>query len=409
MIDVHNIKKDFPILSRKVHGLPLTYLDNAATSQKPKQVIDAISNYYLNHNANIHRGIHTLGDESTRMYQEARAKVAGFIGATSPTELVFVRNTTEAINLVMRSWGEVNISKGDVILTTEMEHHSNMVPWQVLAQKKGATLEYISVNEEGLLSTDDFEKKLLLKPKLVAMVHVSNFLGVVNPVKKLIERAHEAGAKVLIDAAQSIPHMKIDVVQMGADFLVFSGHKMMGPMGIGGLWIRKELLDVIEPFLYGGGMIDEVTFSGSTFTSAPDRFDAGTPNVCGAIGLAQAVDYLQNIGMDAIIQHERRLLAYAFQALATVQGLHLFGPTDVSKKGGVIAFTLDGIHAHDVAQILDRQFGVAVRSGHHCVMPLHVKYKVPATTRASFYVYNTESDVDLLVEGLLYAQKILGS
>lgn len=409
MIDVHTIKKDFPILSRKVHDMPLTYLDNAATSQKPKQVIDAISNYYLNHNANIHRGIHTLGDESTRMYQEARALVAGFIGATNPAELVFVRNTTEAINLVMRTWGEANISKGDVILCTEMEHHSNLVPWQILAMKKGATLAYISVDEEGMLSVDDFEKKLLLKPKLIAMVHVSNFLGVVNQVEPLIEKAHAVGAKVLIDAAQSIPHMKIDVVQMGADFLAFSGHKMMGPMGIGGLWVRRELLDVMEPFLYGGGMIDEVAFSGSTFTTVPDKFDAGTPNVCGAIGLAQAVDYLQKIGMDTIIEHERRLLSYAFQALATVRGLRLFGPTDVSKKGGVVAFTLDGIHAHDVAQILDRRFGVAVRSGHHCVMPLHVKYEVPATTRASFYVYNTESDVDLLVEGLFYTQKILGS
>lgn len=407
-LDVQKIKQDFPILARLVNGKPLTYLDNAATSQKPKAVIESLVDYYSNHNANIHRGIHTLGDESTKMYLDSRRVIADFIGAAHSNELIFVRNTTEAINLVMRTWGEKNILEGDVILTTQMEHHSNIVPWQMLALKKGAKLEYVEVDNNGELVIADFEKKLQLQPKLVALVHVSNFLGVVNPVELLIQKAHEAGAKVLVDGAQSAPHMRVNVVKMGVDFFAFSGHKMMGPMGIGGLWIKSEIMSTLEPFLYGGGMIDEVAFSSTTFALPPDRFDAGTPNVAGAIGLKTAVEYLLALDMEAVIEHERKLLDYSLLRLSEIKGLSLFGPTHSSKKGGVVAFTLEGIHAHDVAQILDRTFGVAVRSGHHCVMPLHVKYQVPATTRASFYVYNDEQDVDTLVEGLKQVKKVLG-
>ncbi|OGV92664.1 cysteine desulfurase [Microgenomates group bacterium RIFCSPLOWO2_01_FULL_47_10] len=408
MIDVTKIKQDFPILSRQVNGKPLTYLDNAATSQKPKQVIEAIVNYYSQHNANVHRGIHTLGDEATRLYQQARQTVATFIGATDPNELLFVRNTTEAINLVMQTWGQAAIGKGDVILTTQMEHHSDMVPWQVLAKQKGATVLYVGVKEDGTLAMADYEAKLLQKPKLVAVVHVSNFLGVINPVAEMAEKAHKVGALMLVDAAQSVPHQKIDVQKLGVDFLAFSGHKMMGPMGIGGLWVKKEILATLPPFLYGGGMIDEVTFEGTTYTDVPDRFDAGTPNVAGAVGLAAAVDYLSALGMEAVAQHEKSLMTYALAKLTEIKGLHLFGPIDITQKSGVVAFSLDGIHAHDVAQILDREFGVAVRSGHHCVMPLHVAYGEPATTRASFYVYNDQADVDVLVEGIYAVQKKFG-
>lgn len=408
MIDTQIIKKDFPILNREVNGKPLTYLDNAATSQKPLSVIESISNYYMNHNANVHRGIHTLGDEATRLLYEGRRKIAAFIGSDDPDELVFVRNTTEAINLVMRSWGVDHIEKGDVILTTQMEHHSNLVPWQILVKEKGARLEYVEVDEAGELVMEDLDRKLTMKPKLMAVVQVSNFLGAINPIEEIIKKAHGVGAKVLVDAAQSTPHMKIDVSRLDVDFLAFSGHKMLGPMGIGGLFVKKALLSQMKPFLYGGGMIDEVNFEGSSFAHLPDRFDAGTPNVAGAVGLSGAVDYLEKLGMENVIAHERKLVKYALGRLSEVGGVTLFGPKETEKKGGVVAFTMEGIHAHDVAQLLDRQMGVAVRSGHHCVMPLHVKYGVPATTRASFYIYNDEHDVDTLIEGLLLVKKMLG-
>lgn len=389
MLDVDQIKRDFPILQRQINGQPLVYLDNAATSQKPRQVIEAMVDYYQQHNANVHRGIHTLGDESTRMYQQARKKIAKFIGAGDANELVFVRNTTEGINLVAYSWGTANVSKGDVIVTTEMEHHSNLVPWQELAKRVGARLEYTDM--------EDLDEKLKLKPKLLALVHVSNFLGTINPIREIVSKCKSV--KVLVDGAQAVPHMPVDVRKLGCDFYAFSGHKMYGPMGIGGLWVKREILEDMQPFMTGGGMISEVHKTGTVFADLPDRFDAGTPNVAGAVGLAAAVEYLEKIGMNNVRTHAKELIEYALNKLKSIKGIKIYGPREIERRGGLVAFSVKGIHAHDVAQVLDSE-GIAVRSGHHCTMPMHEKLGISGTTRASFGIYNTKEDIDRLIEGL---------
>lgn len=389
MLDADQIRRDFPILQRQINGRPLVYLDNAATSQKPRQVIEAMVDYYQQHNANVHRGIHTLGDESTRMYQQARKKIAEFIGAGDANELVFVRNTTEGINLVAYSWGTANVSKGDVILTTEMEHHSNLVPWQELAKRVGARVEYTDM--------EDLDEKLKLKPKLLALVHVSNFLGTINPIREIVSKCK--GVKILVDGAQAVSQMPVDVRKLGCDFYAFSGHKMYGPMGIGGLWVKREILEDMQPFMTGGGMISEVHKTGTVFADLPDRFDAGTPNVAGAVGLAAAVEYLEKIGMDQVRGHSKELTNHLINKLSNLSFVKIYGPTDSDKRGGLVAFTVEGVHAHDVAQVLDSE-GIAVRSGHHCTMPMHEKLGIAATVRASFGIYNTKEDIDRLIEGL---------
>lgn len=395
MFDVEQIRQDFPILERKINGKPLVYLDNAATSQKPRQVIEAMVDYYEQHNANVHRGIHTLGDESTRLYGEARQAVAKFIGADDPDELVFVRNTTEGINLVAYAWGMANVSKGDVILTTDMEHHSNMVPWQELAKRTGARVEYADI--------DDLDKKLILKPKLLALVHVSNFLGTINPIKEIVSKCKSV--KVLVDGAQAVPQMPVNVSELGCDFYAFSGHKMYGPMGIGGLWVKREILEDMPPFMTGGGTISEVHTTGTIFAELPDRFDAGTPNVAGAVGLAAAVEYLQKIGMQNVREHAKQLTEYTLQKLKSIKGVKVYGPQEIERRGGLVAFTVEGVHAHDVAQVLDSE-GIAVRSGHHCTMPMHEKLGISGTTRVSFGIYNTVDDIDRLVAGLYKVKRV---
>lgn len=389
MLDVDQIRRDFPILQRQINGHPLVYLDNAATSQKPRQVIEAMVDYYQQHNANVHRGIHTLGDESTRLYGEARQAVVKFIGADDPDELVFVRNTTEAINLVAYSWGMANVGRGDVILTTDMEHHSNIVPWQELAKRTGARVEYADM--------EDLDEKLKLKPKLLALVHVSNFLGTINPIREIVSKCK--GVKILVDGAQAVPHMPVDVRKLGCDFYAFSGHKMYGPMGIGGLWVKREILEDMQPFMTGGGMISEVHKTGTVFADLPDRFDAGTPNVAGAVGLAAAVEYLEKIGMDQVREYEKQLTNHLINQLSNLEFIKIYGPREIERRGGLVAFSVEGIHSHDVAQVLDSE-GIAVRSGHHCTMPMHEKLGISGTTRASFGIYNTKEDIDRLVEGL---------
>jgi len=407
MLDVKKIKEDFPILKRKVNGKPLVYLDNAATSQKPARVIEAIKDFYENHNANIHRGIHTLGDEATRMYKQARKTVAEFVGSEDENELVFVRNTTEAINLVAYTWGRQNIGKGEVILTTEMEHHSNIVPWQALAKEKGGRLEFVAVDENGEIVMEDLENKLSKKVKLVVLAQVSNFLGTINEVgiiSRLVKK--KSKALVLVDGAQAVPHMPVDVKELGVDFYMFSGHKMLGPMGIGCLWARRKILEEMPVFLMGGGMISEVAKSGSIYAELPDKFEGGTPNVAGAVGLAAAVEYLQKIGMRNVLEHERELVKYTIEKLKSQNlNVKVFGPKDLEKRGGLVAFEVEGVHAHDVAQVLD-SVGVAVRSGHHCTMVMHNKLKIAATTRASFSVYNNKEDVDKLIEGLVKVKEV---
>ena len=430
----NEIKQDFPILKRRVNGKQLVYLDSAATSQKPQQVIDALVDYYQNHNANIHRGVHTLGDESTKLYEQARKTVADFIGAGDPEELIFVRNTTEAINLVAYSWGRDNIKEGDEILLTEMEHHSNIIPWQLVAARQKAKLKYVNVDREGEIDLQDFLRKLSPRTKIVAVTHVNNFLGTINPIKEIAEIIRNQKTEIrkqktennkrlrpssfglrplfLVDGAQAVPHMPVNVKDLGCDFYAFSGHKMYGPMGIGCLWGKRGILEAMPPFLTGGGMINTVSFKETTFTDLPDKFEAGTPDVAGAVGLAAAVKYLKNIGMENVRKHEMELTEYAIDKLC--KGLafagqrpgliiQIFGPADVEQRGGLIAFTVKvngkEIHAHDVAQILDSQ-GVAVRSGHHCVMPMHTKLGLAATARVSFGIYNTKEDIDKLVSAL---------
>lgn len=405
MFDPQVLKKDFPILSREINGKPLVYLDSGATSQKPRQVLDSERTYYEQHNANVHRGAHTLGDEATQVYEEARAKVARFIGASKTEEIVFVRNTTEAINLVACAWGVDNLKQGDLVVSTIMEHHANLVPWQEVVRGLGARLELVGLTEDGQIDMDDYQAKLKLKPKMVTFGHVSNALGTINPVTEMTKLAHKAGALVLIDGAQAVPHLSVDVSQIGGDFYAFSGHKMLGPMGIGVLWGRKAILEKMSPFLTGGGMISEVYTDHASWAELPDKFEAGTPNVAGAVGLASAIDYLEKLGLPAqagmenVREHDKGLVEYALRELGKVANIKILGTLDAEIRSGSVSFEYLGVHAHDVATILDSE-GVAIRSGHHCTMPLHNHLHVIASIRASFNVYTTKEDIDQLVKAL---------
>jgi cysteine desulfurase / selenocysteine lyase len=395
--DVERVRKDFPILDRQVRtGVPLVYLDNAATSQKPQQVLDAMRDYYEQHNANVHRGIHTLAEEATALYEGARDKVASFINAPDRREVVFTKNSTEALNLLART---IILQPGDEVVVTEMEHHSNLVPWQLATERAGATLKWIGLTDDGRLDLADLERVITPKTTVVAFVHQSNLLGTVNPVNRVAARAREVGATVILDASQSVPHMGIDVQALDVDAVAFTGHKMCGPTGIGVLWGRYDLLDALPPFLGGGEMIDEVSMAGSTWAVLPHKFEAGTPMIAEAVGLGAAVDYLTDLGMDNVSAHEHGLTAYALERLQEVEGLRIIGPAGTDDRGGAISFALEGIHPHDVGQLLDER-GVAVRVGHHCARPACLRYGVPATTRASVHLYSTNADIDALVEGL---------
>lgn len=408
VIDSEKIKADFPILSREVRpGIPVIYLDSTATAQKPVTVISAMDDYYRLSNANIHRGIHVLAEEATALYEDSRKKIASFINAPSARQVIFTRNTTESINLVAHSWGRSNLSSGDVIILTEMEHHSNLVPWQMLAAERDLQLEFIPVDDQGLLDIYEYQSLLKLDPKLVAFTQMSNVLGTINPADEMIRMAHQAGAITLIDAAQSVPHFPVDVQELDADFLVFSGHKMCGPTGVGVLYGKKQLLEDMPPFLGGGDMIKKVELRNFTPNALPHKFEAGTPAIAEAIGLGAAVDYLEQVGLENIAAQEHVIVDYAIERLSEVPGVTVYGP-DAKDRGGVTAFNLAGVHAHDVAQILDGD-GIAVRAGHHCAMPLHDKLQIPASTRASYYLYNSISDVDKLVDSIYRVKKIFRS
>jgi cysteine desulfurase/selenocysteine lyase len=408
-LDAEVIRRDFPVLQQEVHGKPLVFLDSASTSQKPQAVIDALDAYYGKFTANVHRGIYEIGERATAEYEGARAKVARFINAPDSHEVIFTRNATEAINLVAYSWGRRNIGRGDAIVLTEMEHHANLVPWQLLAQERDGDLEFIPITDDGVLRQDVFEVLLRLKPKLVAFTHVSNTLGTINPVREMVEAAHAVGAVVLIDGAQAVPHVPVDVQELGADFYTFSGHKMLGPTGSGALWARRELLESMPPFMAGGDMIREVHLRRSEWNDIPWKFEAGTPDIAAGIGLGAAADYLGALGMERVRAHERELLVYGLEALQREHpDVTLYGPMDPSIRCGVIPFNVPGVHPHDVAQVLDRS-GVAVRAGHHCTMPLHDRLELPATARASYNVYTTEADIDALVAGLHEVKRIFGA
>ncbi len=400
-ISIENIQKDFPILKRTVReGKRLVYLDNASTTQKPIQVINAISDYYTNYNANIHRAVYALAEEATAAYEATRDKVAKFLNIKNREEIIFVRGTTEGINLVSYSWGRKHIGQGDIIVTTEYEHHSNIVPWQLLAKEKGAKIEYIGVDDNGELLLDQLDSYLETgKVKLVAFSQMSNVLGTITNTEEIINKCKKAGVKTLIDAAQSVPHMKVDLEKLDCDFFAFSAHKMLGPTGVGILWVRKEILETMAPFHGGGDMIREVHKYETTWNDLPYKFEAGTPNIADVIGFGAAIDYLSNIGMDNIRQHEIELTKYALEKLSTVKGIKIYGPKDISKRGGVISFNFHDVHPHDVAQIIDQE-GIAVRSGHHCAQVLMERLDVAATNRASFYIYNTKEDIDILVKSL---------
>lgn len=405
LYNVDRIKKNFPILRHEVRpGIKLIYLDSAATSQKPASVIKAMDDYYYNTNANIHRGIHSLAEKATVEYESARKRVAAFISAKNHREIVFTRNATEAINLVAHSWARTNIHVGGVILLTEMEHHSNLVPWQILAEEKGIKLKYIPVREDGLLNLEAYYHLLELQPQLVSFAHMSNVLGTINPARQMIQDAHRVGAITLLDGAQSVPHFPVSVQDLGVDFLAFSGHKMCAPTGIGCLFGREALLESMPPFLGGGDMIKKVYLDSFTTNDLPHKFEAGTPPIAQAIALGAAVDYLTDIGMENIAAHEREITSYALKRLSEITGLRIFGP-DAKHKGGVISFSLDGVHPHDVAQILNED-GIAVRAGHHCAMPLHQRFNLSASTRASFYLYNDIEEVDRLVDALEKVKRI---
>jgi cysteine desulfurase/selenocysteine lyase len=401
------IRADFPLLERKMNGRPLVYLDSGATSQKPATVIEAIDSYYRHSNANIHRAVYELGEESTALYEGAKQRVADFIGGRFE-ETIFTRNVTEAINLVRFSWGRHNVVAGDVVLITQMEHHSNIVPWQLLCAEQGAKLEYLTVGDDGKLDLDELDAKLASgRVKLVGVTHVSNVLGTINPVGEISRRAHAAGAKLLVDGAQAVPQLPVDVKEVGADFYGFTGHKMLGPNGIGVLWARRELLEEMPPFLGGGDMIRTVEDDHSTWNDLPWKFEAGTSSIADGVGLGAAVDYLSKLGMDAVRTHEEDLTAYAMERLGEVPGLKIHGPSQASERGGIVSFELDGVHPHDIAEICNRD-AVCIRAGHHCAQPLMRVLGVPATARASFGVYNIRDDVDRLVESLLKARSIFG-
>ncbi|HEX6800727.1 MAG TPA: cysteine desulfurase [Ktedonobacterales bacterium] len=399
-------RDDFPILSRTVRdGRPLIYLDSAASAQKPRQVLDAMDRFARTSYANIHRGVHTLSEEATAAYEGARKKVARFINARSVREIIWTRNTTEGINLVARTWADANLKPGDVVLSTLLEHHSNIVPWQLAAARTGTRVEYVPVTDEGELDLTAFDRLLEQHhPKLVVMTQMSNVLGTLPPTRELIAKAHAAGALVLVDAAQSVPHLPVDVRALDADFLAFSGHKMLGPSGIGVLWGRRELLEAMPPFMGGGDMIREVTLAGSTWNDLPWKFEAGTPAIIEAVGLGAAVEYLSALGMERVRDHEHQLATYALERLAAVPGLRIYGPP-AERRGGVVSFTLGDIHAHDLATLLDRE-GIAVRAGHHCAQPLMERYGLPATARASFYVYTTSAEIDALADALTRAKDV---
>jgi cysteine desulfurase/selenocysteine lyase len=402
-----NIRKDFPILERTVReNKTLVYLDNASTTQKPNQVIDAINDFYRNHNANIHRAVYALAEEATELYENTRDKVAEFINVKNRNEIIFVRGTTEAINLVAYAWGRSHVKEGDIIVTTEYEHHSNIVPWQLLTQEKGAKLEYIGMDDNGELILDDLEKYLATgKVKLVTFSLVSNVLGTISDAEKIIAKCKDAGVLTLIDGAQAVPHMKTDVEKLDCDFFAFSGHKMLGPTGIGILWVRKSVLETMSPFHGGGDMIREVHKYETTWNDLPYKFEAGTPNIADVVGLGAAIDYLSKIGMDNVRQHEIELTSYAIEKLSNVKGLHIYGTKDISKRGGVISFNFADVHPHDVAQIIDGE-GIAVRSGHHCAQVLMERLNVAATSRASFYIYNTKEEIDKLINSLNKVAKV---
>jgi len=405
MLDIPKIRADYPILDREVRpGVPLVYLDSTATSQKPIQVLDAMDEYYRSSNANIHRGIHALAEEATAAYESARERIAAFIGTPVPKEVIYTRNTTESINLVAQTWGRANLESGDVVILTEMEHHSNLIPWQMLAAERNLRLEFISVTPEGLLDLESYTELLKLDPKMVAFTQMSNVLGTINPAREIIQMAHEVGAVTLVDAAQSVPHIPVNVAELNVDFLAFSGHKMCGPDGIGILYGRRELLEEMPPFLGGGDMIKRVELRSFQSNDLPYKFEAGTPAIAEAIGLGAAVDYLSEIGMPAIEQHEQEIISYALERLEEIPDVRIFGP-EAQHKGGVASFMLPEAHAHDVSQVLDAD-GIAVRAGHHCAMPLHKKFGLSATTRASFYLYNTMDEVDKLVDGIYKVKQI---
>ncbi len=403
-VDFALIRKDFPIFERKVHGKPLIYLDSTATTQKPVAVLDALEHYYRTFNANIHRGVYTIAEEATARYEEVRGKVARVLNARSEHEIVFTRGTTESINLVSNAWGRKNVGPGDVILLTEMEHHSNLVPWQILAAERGAKLRHIPVDGSGRLDLSGLHTLLEGPVKVVSLTHMSNVLGTVNPVAEIARRAHDRGAIVVVDAAQSLPHLGVDVRALDCDFLAFSAHKMLGPTGIGALYGKRALLDETPPFMGGGEMIREVRLESSTWNETPWKFEAGTMNIADTIAFGAALDYIEKIGFDAIAEHSRELVRETMRLLGEIPGVTIYGPP-AEERGGIVAFTLDGIHAHDVATVLDHD-GVAVRAGHHCAMPLHKKLGVAATTRASFYVYNLPSDIAALAEGVRKAKHL---
>jgi len=402
-----NLRKDFPILKRTVRdNKRLVYLDNASTTQKPNQVIDSITDYYRNHNSNIHRAVYALAEEATEAYEATRDKIADFINIKDRQEIIFVRGTTEAINLVSYSWGRPHIKEGDIIVTTEYEHHSNIVPWQLLTQEKGAKLEYIGMDDNGELILDDLDKYLATgKVKLVTFSLMSNVLGTITDVEKIIEKCKAAGVLTLIDAAQAVPHMKVDIEKLGCDFFAFSGHKMLGPTGIGVLWVRKSVLETMIPFHGGGDMIREVHKYETTWNDLPYKFEAGTPNIADVVGFGAAIDYLTKIGMDNVREHEVELTKYAMEKLSEIKGIHIYGTKDITKRGGVISFNFADVHPHDVAQIIDGE-GIAVRSGHHCAQVLMERLNVAATSRASFYIYNNKEDIDALVSSLNKVAKV---
>ncbi|MGJ9412447.1 cysteine desulfurase [Aeromicrobium sp. CF4.19] len=408
--DVDRIREDFPILQRRLAGdLPLVYLDSANTSQKPRQVVEAIEQHYLAHNANVARAMHQLGAEASEAFEDARTEVASFIGAPRREEVVFTKNASEALNLVARVLGDAGtVGAGDEVVISEMEHHSNIVPWQLLTERTGATLRWFGITDEGRLDLGEVEQLITERTKVVSLTWVSNMLGTINPLDAVIRRAHEAGALVVVDASQAVPQLPVDVAALGADFVAFTGHKMVGPTGIGVLWGRYDLLAELPPFLGGGEMIETVTMERSTFAAPPSRFEAGTPPIAQAVGLGAAARYLSGLGMDNVAAHEQQITAYALARMQEVDGLTVVGPTEPVLRGGAISFTLDDVHPHDVAQLLDAR-GVAVRAGHHCAKPAHRRFGVQSTTRASFYLYTTEQEIDALVEAILYTQQYFGS
>ena len=404
-VDFAAIRRQFPIFDRKIHGHPLIYLDSTATTQKPVAVLDALERYYRTYNANIHRGVYVIGEEATQAYEDARGKVAKFLNASSHREIVFTRGTTESVNLVAHGWGRKFVHQGDVVLLTEMEHHSNLVPWQLLAQDRGATLRFIPIDGHGRLDLTDLDRLLEGPVKIVSLAHVSNVLGTINPVEEIIRRAHARGARVMLDAAQSVPHMPVDVRALDCDFLALSGHKMLGPTGIGVLYGKREALESMNPFLGGGEMIREVRLEGSTWNDVPFRFEAGTMNIADTIAFGVAIDYLEGIGMANVEAHGRELVEETFRVLGSIPGVTIYGPPANEPRGAIVAFSVDDIHAHDVAAALDRE-GVAVRAGHHCAMPLHTKLGVTATSRASYHVYNVPSDIERLGDGIRKAKQL---